>query len=76
MGNVMVVLDEEHERKLRALARQKFEGKKGSLSRVVWEAIDCLEQKDRTPLQELEGMFKNAKGFKYTMYKNRSELYD
>lgn len=76
MGNVMVVLDEEHEHKLRYLAQQKYGGKKGSLSKVVWEAIDQLEERGQTALNEFQTLAKNAKGFKYEMYKNRNEIYD
>lgn len=76
MGNVMVVLDEEHERRLRRMAQQKYGGKKGSLSKVVWEALDEMDEKGKTALEEFQELVKNAKGFKYTMYKNRSEIYD
>ncbi len=76
MGNVMVVLDEEHERRLRRMAQQRHGGKKGSLSKVVWEALDQMEEKGKTALEELEGMFRNAKPVHYKMYKNRGELYD
>jgi len=76
MGNVMVVFDEEHERRLRRLAKVRYGSKKGSLSRVVWEAIDQMEEKGRTALEELEELMRNAKPIKYRMYKNRNEIYD
>ncbi|MFH0927025.1 MAG: hypothetical protein V1822_00415 [Candidatus Micrarchaeota archaeon] len=76
MGNVMVVLDDEHERKLRRMAQQKYGSKKGSLSKVVWEALDEMEAKGKTATEELEEMFNTAKPVRYKMYKNRSELYE
>jgi ribosomal protein S7 len=76
MGNVMVVLDEEHERRLRRLARVRYGGKKGSLSKVVREALDQMEMKDQTALEEFLELAKNAKPVKYKMYRNRSEIYD
>ncbi len=76
MGNVMVVLDDEHERRLRRLAQQKYGGKKGSLSKVVWEALDQMEEKGKTALEQLEEMMKNAKPVEYKRYKHRSELYE
>jgi Arc/MetJ-type ribon-helix-helix transcriptional regulator len=76
MGNVMIVLDDEHEALLRELAQEKYGGKKGSLSEVVKEALDKLKSdrdaiKDRLKKRLTEGI-----DFDYKMYQKRSEIYD
>ena len=77
MGNVMISLDEDHEELLRKLAREKYGGKKGSLSEVVKEALEKMKEKSRK--QQVDGLIlllkKGLKG-KYKMYKQRSEIYD
>ena len=73
MGNVMIVFDEEHERRLRRFAKRKYGGKKGSLSKVVWEALDQMDEKGMTALEQFQDLVKKSKGFEYKMYKNRSD---
>ncbi len=61
---------------LRRIAREKFQGKKGSLSGVVSEAIKNLnENKNVSKEAFLILLDKGIKG-DYKMYKKRSELYD
>ncbi len=77
MGNVIVSLDDEYEDMLRRLARERYNGKKGSLSQVVKDALERMAQGSHENLKE---DFKKAlaKGirFKYKMYSSRSEIYD
>lgn len=79
MGNVLISLDEKHEKILRDLAQEKYQGKKGSISLVVSEALDNAKKDD--DMVEFEAMINRlkkgdglAKGYK--MYKKRSEIYD
>ncbi|MFH0714611.1 MAG: hypothetical protein V1847_02455 [Candidatus Diapherotrites archaeon] len=44
MGNVTIALDGASEQKLRALARERFGGKKGSMAKVVREALEKAEE--------------------------------
>lgn len=76
MGNVMIVLDEEYETLLRRLAQEKYGGKKGSLSKVVEEALDKLKS-DRDAIKErLKRRLAKGVDFRYKMYQKRSEIYD
>jgi len=78
MGNITIALENEDELKLRRLAKQKFDGKKGSLAKVVSEGINKLnEEEKRTLAREklLEMMKKGYRMGKMTI-KHRSELYD
>lgn len=77
MGNVMISLDEDHEELLRKLAREKYGGKKGSLSEVVKEALEKMKEKDREDaIAEFKELLKKGIKGKYIMYKKRSEIYD
>ena len=85
MGNLYISLDEEHEKLLRKLAQEKYEGKKGSISKIISEALDDLyhEQKHKNrrkesinQLMELSNKGLNLgvkKGKK--IYEDRGELY-
>jgi len=76
MGNVMIVLDDEHEALLRELAREKYGGKKGSLSNVVEEALDKLKSDKDAIKERLKKRLTRGLDFEYKMYKKRSEIYD
>ncbi len=73
----MVSLDQDYESLLRNMAQEKYNGKKGSLSEVVKEALDNLKdsssQKDKA---EFIAFLKKGVKTKYTMYKSRDEIYD
>lgn len=77
MGNVMVSLDQNYEGLLRNMAQEKYNGKKGALSKVVEEALDSLKesvsQKDK---DEFIAFLRKGFKFKYKMYKSRDEIYD
>jgi len=47
MGNVIVSLDDKDEQLLRNIAKEKYSGKKGSLSRVVAEGVHELANKEK-----------------------------
>ncbi len=83
MGNVLVSLDDEVERKLRRLAREDYGGKKGALSEAVTRgvlALDAQRERRRWAAEALElarnsGWSMNLKpGEK--VYESRDELYD
>lgn len=76
VGNVMIVLDEEYEALLRRLAQEKYGGKKGSLSKVVEEALDKLKSDKDAVKERLKKRLTEGIDFKYKMYKKRSEIYD
>jgi Arc/MetJ-type ribon-helix-helix transcriptional regulator len=76
MGNVMIVLDDEHEALLRELAQERYGGKKGSLSEVVKDALDKLKSDKDAVKERLKKRLSEGVDFKYEMYKKRSEIYD
>ncbi len=47
MGNITISLEDDEETRLRNLAKRKFSGKKGSISRVIAEGIKKLEEEER-----------------------------
>lgn len=79
MGNVIIAMDEETEQIMRRLAKRKYGGKKGSLSKVVSEALHKYDQEDERK-KEIDDFIKNYGGKidtgGYKMYKNRDEIYD
>ena len=79
MGNVIVALDKETEDLMRSLAKRKFGGKKGSISKVVSEAIHKYNADDsrEKELREFVDNYANKVDLGgYKMYKHRSEIYD
>ena len=46
MGNITIALDDKREKKLRRLAKEKYNGAKGSMSKVISEALDGIEVQD------------------------------
>ena len=78
MGNVLVSLDDEHERLLRQLAQEKYGSKKGSVSTVVEQALDKFKTEDREKAvkERLKKRLKQGIDFQYKMYQKRSEIYD
>ncbi len=78
---ITLSLKDDVEKELRRLAVQKFGGGKGSMSKVVAEAVDELKKKETIDpgyakflqvMKEIEG--KGYGGLK--KYKSRSELYE
>ena len=81
MGSVLLKLDDAHEKKLRDLAEQKYQGKKGSLTRVVQDFLDAEEeakQKKRLRgLKKLDKFVKENRGKLKIGYKfRREEFYE
>ena len=78
MGHITISLEEKDENKLRAIANQKYEGKKGSMAKVIAESLELLE-KDSARQRAMERQLRwMGKGFKLgkLLVKNREELYD
>ena len=79
MGNMIIALDEASEKLLRRLAKRKFGGKKGSLSKVVSEALHKYNAEDDRK-KEIDEFIEKLGGCHdsggYKMYKHRSEIYD
>lgn len=78
MGHITISLEKKDEQKLRALAKEKYGGKKGALAKAVAEGIGKLEQekvRDRAIKKMIEIM---DEGFDMgrILIKHRSELYD
>ncbi|MBI5223604.1 hypothetical protein HY990_04225 [Candidatus Micrarchaeota archaeon] len=76
MGTIMISLDEEDEKLLRNLAQERYGGKKGSLSKVVKEALDKLKSDNDLVKERLKSRILDGLTFEYKMYQNRSEIYD
>jgi len=79
MGNVIIALDKETENLMRSLAKRKFGGKKGSLSKVVSEALHKYNADDERGKEIDEFIDKFAGKLDlggYKMYKHRDEIYD
>ena len=83
MGNVLISLDEEHEKLLRKLSQSEHDGKKGSLSAVVGEALEKLfhaklaeKNKENDFDLFIDNLKKGGLKTKYKMYSKRSEIYD
>jgi hypothetical protein len=81
VGNVLISLDEKHERLLRRLVEEKHQGRRGAISAVVAEGIDAVAEKShrRAAAKRLiEGMRKGVdfglRGRK--AYESRDEIYD
>ncbi len=78
MGNITIALSKGHEMKLRKLARKKFGSRKGSLSKVISEALDTVDAETRREAAVRELKETMSKGFNLgrIAVKHRSELYD
>lgn len=79
MGNVIIAMDEETEKIMRRLAKRKYGGKKGSLSKVVSEALHKYNSQDKRE-KEIDEFIDNYAGKfdsgGYKMYRHRDEIYD
>jgi len=78
----LISLDEEHEKKLRALARQKNGEKKGALSEFVSYAVDVAEKEEKRMQAVKRAIARMEKGFDFGLkkgqkaYETRDEIYD
>jgi hypothetical protein len=78
MGNITISLEEENERLLRKLAKEKYNNKKGALAKVISEALKSLAAKSRKK-RAMERQFKwMDKGFEMgrILVKKREDIYD
>ncbi|OIO26652.1 hypothetical protein AUJ14_01380 [Candidatus Micrarchaeota archaeon CG1_02_55_22] len=80
MGNVLVSLDEAHDKLLRRLAARRG-GKKGDLSNVVAEGLDELARSDAKEASREQLFALMRKGFDLGLkgkkvYESRDEIYD
>ncbi len=78
MANVLVSLDKDHEALLRKLAQKKYSSKKGSISKVMSEALDELASKEKRKKAKSHLIQEMEKGYNigFKGYKKRSEIYD
>ena len=78
MGHITVSLEDEDERKLRAIASQKYKNKKGAMAKVISESIGLLE-KESARARAMARQFRwMDKGFNLggLTIKKREEFYD
>lgn len=78
MGNITVSVTDRTESSIRRMAKEKFEGRKGALGKVIDEAIEKIEKEDER-LEARKQMLKMMeKGFDMgkILYKERGELYE
>jgi hypothetical protein len=66
MGKIIISLSNEKEKELRKLAMDKYNGQKGSLSKIVDEAIDLVKNQDQQSKADKDfwNMVNNAKNLK------------
>ena len=78
MGNITLSLEDKQEEKLRRIAKHKYGGKKGSMSKVVGEAIAKLEEDEKRERAKQSLLRKLSTGFEMgkILYKNRAELHE
>ncbi|HIH16619.1 MAG TPA: hypothetical protein HA252_04410 [Candidatus Diapherotrites archaeon] len=78
MGHLTISLDKDTEAKLRRLADERHGGKKGSLSKVIGEALEKLEVESERKRAVDFLIAEMEKGYSLggITIKDRSELYD
>ncbi|MDO8537920.1 MAG: hypothetical protein Q7S21_03465 [archaeon] len=78
MGNLTVGLDDKTEEKIRKMAKEKFEGNKGSIAKVITEAVEVLEKYDKKEAARKQAIYymENAPYVGKILIKHRDELYD
>ncbi|MBI4053072.1 MAG: hypothetical protein HY394_03480 [Candidatus Diapherotrites archaeon] len=77
MANITVSLDESAEKKLRELADEKYDGRKGSMAKVIAEAVEMLSaENDAKSAAQRQAQWMK-KGFKLGKinFSHRAELY-
>lgn len=77
MGQVVLLLDDVHDKKLRKLAAKEFKNKKGSMSKIVSRGIDLVEEKMKRDyyFKKLMYLAENAKDLGIGTFK-RDEAYE
>lgn len=77
LGSVTMSLKDITEKKIRRFAKEKFEDKKGAMAKVVAEAVDTLEEKEKRKRAHKRLISIMEKGFDggKILVKHRSELY-
>ncbi len=78
MGTVTVSFEKDDEDRLRRLAHEKYNGRKGALSKVLSEGLRKLDEEENR-LKAFESLKrKMEKGYDMgkIMVKHRAELYD
>ncbi len=78
MGTITLSLEKKDELKLRMLAQEKYMGKKGSLSKIISEGLNKLEENSSRERAVNNLIQRMNKGFNLgkIKIKHRSELYD
>ncbi|MFH1587728.1 MAG: hypothetical protein ABIA76_00125 [Candidatus Diapherotrites archaeon] len=78
MGTLTIGLEDSDEMKLRAMAQEKYFGKKGSLSKIISEGLQKLEEESKREraVQNLITKMEQGKEMGKIQIKHRSELYD
>jgi len=78
MGNVTIALEKPDEERMRRLAKQRYNARKGSISKVVAEGLRVLEREDRREKAKarLFGMMAAAKNLGGIAVRQRGELYE
>ena len=78
MGHITISLKKEDEMKLRRLAHERYNSRKGGMSQVIADALDSLGKesiRERAVKSAIERMEKGFHMGKW-LFKHRSELYD
>jgi len=78
MGNITISLEKKDEERLRKLARERYESKKGSLSKIVSEGIAKIERESKKERSKASLLRKLENGFDMgkILYRKRSELHE
>ncbi|MDD5162667.1 MAG: hypothetical protein PHD95_00490 [Candidatus ainarchaeum sp.] len=78
MGHVTISLEDKDERKLRAIAKEKYSNKKGAMAKVISESL-CLLEKESIRQRAMERQLRwMRKGFNLggLAVKRREDFYD
>jgi hypothetical protein len=76
MVQIVLSLEKEYDKKLRAIAKSEFRGKKGSLSIAVEKGIDLLEKQIKLANARNELLAIAKKNKKIGLKFNRDEVYE
>ncbi|MBI4043719.1 MAG: hypothetical protein HY393_02860 [Candidatus Diapherotrites archaeon] len=78
MGHLTVSVDKHTEQSLRALAKEKYAGKKGAISKVVMDAVERMAEENhrQRAVESLKAMMEKGFPMGKILVKHRSELYD
>lgn len=78
MGLLTVSLDNDTESYIRHLAKEKYQGKKGSLARVIQDLAkgSKRDEQRRNAFKSFKARMEKGYDMGKLLYKHRSELYD